>query len=72
MKQATHFTLQPAWRLMLADLGVDSSQVLRLANLPADLFSRHDVTIAPTQFFELWNAIEQVSGDALTLPLTIG
>lgn len=72
MKHATHFTLQPGWRLLLTDMGVDSAQVLRLANLPADLFLRPDITVAPAQFFELWHAIEQVSGDAHTLPLTIG
>lgn len=72
MKQATHFTLQPGWRLLLTDMGVDAAQVLRLANLPADLFARHDITIAPTQFFALWHAIEQASQDALALPLTIG
>lgn len=72
MKHATHFTLQPGWRLLLTDMGVDPAQVLRLANLPADLFLRPDVTVAPAQFFELWHAIEHVSGDAHTLPLTIG
>ncbi|AJC20558.1 AraC family transcriptional regulator [Pandoraea pulmonicola] len=71
-KQAAHFVVQPGWRLLLADIGVDSARVLRHADLPADLFSRQEATITPAQFFQLWRAIEQVAGDGMALPLKLG
>ncbi|MBK5438312.1 AraC family transcriptional regulator ligand-binding domain-containing protein [Pseudomonas sp. TH32] len=72
MKQGTNFVVQSGWRLLLADMGVDSARVLRHANLPADLFSRQEATITAAQFFELWQAIEQVGGDDMALPLKLG
>ncbi|MTW12739.1 helix-turn-helix domain-containing protein [Pseudoduganella eburnea] len=74
MKYPTHFTVHPGWRLVLADMGIDPAHVLRLAELPADLFARQDATISPPQYFKLWRAVEQVSGDgdALPLPIRIG
>lgn len=72
MKQATHFVVQPGWRLLLADVGLDSARVLRHASLPADLFSRQDAAITAAQLFELWLAIEQVGGHEMCLPLKLG
>lgn len=71
MKQATHFTVQPGWKLMLSDMGIDSERVLTLAGLPADLFSRRDASITPRQYFQLWQAFED-SVDIASLPLLIG
>lgn len=72
MKYPTHFVVHPGWKLVLADMGVDPAHVLRLAELPADLFARQEATISPAQYFKLWRALEQAAGDAVALPLRIG
>lgn len=72
MKYPTRFAVQAGWRLILADLGIDASRVLRLADMPADLFSRNEATISAAEYFQLWSAIEQVVGDDWELPLRIG
>jgi AraC-like DNA-binding protein len=60
---AGKFTLSPSTGAMLADLGVPAGPVLRLAGLPEDLFLDPQVTLAPEQFYRLWSALEEVSGD---------
>lgn len=74
MKYPTHFAVHPGWKLVLADMGIDPAHVLRLAELPADLFARQEATISPQQYFRLWGALEQAAGDgvATPLPLRIG
>ncbi|QWP75906.1 AraC family transcriptional regulator ligand-binding domain-containing protein [Lysobacter sp. K5869] len=72
MKQATHFAVQPGWRLLLSDMEVDLGRVLRQADLPADLFARQDATITPAQFFQFWQAIEQAAGGDAALPIKVG
>ncbi|SCK22312.1 AraC family transcriptional regulator [Vogesella sp. LIG4] len=71
MKRATHFSLHPGWRLLLSDMGLHPEHVLRLAGLPADLFTRQEASISAAQYFGLWQALEQAT-DVLTLPLKIG
>ncbi|GBG13104.1 AraC family transcriptional regulator [Novimethylophilus kurashikiensis] len=67
----TQFTVQPGWRLLICDIGVNPDDVLRLAGLPSDLFSRKDATVSTAQYFQLWHALEQVDGTQM-LPLKIG
>lgn len=71
MKQATRFGVQPAWKVLLRDLGVDPAAALRLAGLPADLFARKEASLTPTEYFRLWHGLEQAAG-ADNLPLRIG
>ncbi|MFZ6641989.1 AraC family transcriptional regulator ligand-binding domain-containing protein [Undibacterium sp. TC4M20W] len=71
MKRATHFSVQPGWRLLLSDMGLNPDHLLRLAQLPADLFTRKDGTITAAQYFGLWQAIETSAGVA-SLPLLVG
>ncbi|MBC3916733.1 AraC family transcriptional regulator ligand-binding domain-containing protein [Undibacterium sp. CY18W] len=71
MKRATHFSVQPGWRLLLSDMGLNPDHLLRLANLPADLFSRKEASITAAQYFGLWQAIETSAGIA-SLPLKVG
>ncbi len=71
MKQATRFSVQPAWKVLLTDLGINPALVLQLAGLPADLFARKDASLSPADYFRLWHGLEQAVGtDAL--PLKIG
>jgi len=71
MKRATHFYVQPGWRLLLCDMGLNPDHLLRLAGLPEDLFSRKDASISVQQYFGLWQAIEVSAGTA-ALPLLVG
>lgn len=71
MKYPTHFAVHPGWKLVLADMGIDPAHVLRLAELPADLFARQEATIAPLQYYKLWWAVEQAAGTATALPLPL-
>lgn len=71
MKRVSHFSIQPAWRLIMRDLGIHPEDVLRLAGLPLDLFSRKDAVIDARQYFQLWDALELADGSE-TLPLRIG
>ncbi len=71
MKRATHFFVQPGWRLLLVDMGLHPENLLRRAELPADLFSRKDACLTPEQYFRFWAAIEATAG-ATALPLMVG
>ena len=71
MKYATHFFVQPGWKLLIADIGLNPAEVLRRAGLPGDLFSRKDASVTPGQYFDLWCALEEAGG-AEELPLALG
>lgn len=71
MKQARHFTVHPGWKLIIADLGISAADLLALAELPADLFSRRDATLSPAEYFRLFLGLEQLVGEA-HLPLRLG
>ena len=65
------FTVSQGWRLMLRDLGIQAASILRRAALPGDLFAREKPTLTTEEYFRLWRAFEDESGDS-TLPLRIG
>ncbi len=58
---ASRFTVDPATRLMLRDLGISQRAVLRRAGLPADLFAHETVGLRPEEYYRLWSAIEAES-----------
>jgi AraC-like DNA-binding protein len=65
------YTIDQSWRLILADLGVCAADVLRRADLPADLFGRGRTTLSQAEYFRLWRGLEEEAADP-TLPLRIG
>lgn len=71
MKQATRFSVQMGWKLLILDMGYNPADVLTFARLPGDLFSRADATLSPAEYFNLWHGLERVSG-ADELPLKLG
>ena len=71
MKQASEFAVQPSWRLLLCDMGLNPDHLLRSAQLPADLFSRSGGSVTAAQYFRLWQAMEDSAG-AESLPLLLG
>ena len=63
MADVQRFPVAPSWRLTLNDLGISAENVLRRANLPADLFGRERSSLTPEQYFALWQAAEEESGN---------
>lgn len=53
--------MQPGWRLLIQDLGLNPGVVLRRAQLPGDLLTRAGATLDSAQYFALWRAIEAES-----------
>ena len=58
-------------RKFYSDMGISPAHVLALAELPADLFSRKDARLTPSEYFRLWHGLEQAAG-AEELPLKTG
>jgi AraC-like DNA-binding protein len=71
VKQATRFCVQPGWKVLITDIGINPALVLKLSGLPADLFARKDARMTPTEYFRLWSGLEQAAGTEV-LPLKIG
>ncbi|UZP68125.1 AraC family transcriptional regulator [Desulfovibrio mangrovi] len=71
MKQATRFTVDSSWKMLLADLGIGETALLRLAGLPVDLFSRQGATLEVDDYFSFWRGLEQFAGEK-ELALLIG
>lgn len=71
MKQAKNFAVHAGWKVIIADLGVTPGDLLALAQLPADLFSRKDSVLSPPEYFRLFESLEQLVGES-HLPLRLG
>ncbi len=65
MTRPLGFPVEPAWRLLLKDLGVDERVVLRQAGLPEDLLSRTEAVMRTDEYFRLWESIEAEVDDPL-------
>jgi len=63
--RSRQFPLEPGWRVLIVDLGIDPREVLRRAELPEDLLTREDVMLDPERYFRFWRALEAASGDPL-------
>lgn len=70
MKNAHRFNVEPGWRLLMLDMGLQPGDALRLAGLPADLFARRGASLSAQQYFALWQALQQLAGER-ELPLMI-
>ncbi|MBL4705086.1 MAG: AraC family transcriptional regulator ligand-binding domain-containing protein [Flavobacteriales bacterium] len=42
---------------------MDTAAILRCAKLPVDLFSLEDASLSPAEYFQFWEALEQVAGE---------
>ncbi|GAD02829.1 AraC family transcriptional regulator [Agarivorans albus] len=63
MKPASKFPLHQGWQVMLTDFGISPSELLRIAKLPADLFSREGAMLTSSEYFRFWNSLDQLVGD---------
>lgn len=71
MKQATRFSVQPGWKVLMSDIGINPADVLTLAGLPGDLFSQENAYLSREEFFAFWECMDQVASD-FELALQIG
>ena len=63
MKRASKFAVSPGWQLLLRDMQLDPVVVLKLAQLPVDLFSRPNAWLTPSEYFRLFEAVGQITQD---------
>ena len=71
MKQATRFSVQPGWRVLLCDMGINPADALTLAGLPADLFSQKNASLSVSDYFSFWGGVKEAATEC-ELPLRIG
>lgn len=64
MKNGHSFYLDVGWQVLLKDLSIQASHVLRRARLPEDLFLREKQELTTEQYFRFWNALETEAGNA--------
>lgn len=64
------YSLDMAWPALLKQLGIQTANVLRRAELPDDLFARSAARLETAAYFRFWSALEAETGDQL-LPLRI-
>ena len=57
------FPIMSGWRILLKDLGINLANVLRRAGLPDNLFAREDALLSTEEYFGMWRALEEESGD---------
>jgi AraC-like DNA-binding protein len=69
VKQATRFSVQPGWKVLITDLGVNPALVLKLAGLPADLFARKDASLCSADLNTALGRLSQFK--KLVGPLTL-
>ncbi len=65
------FTVNPGWRVLMGDLGINVTNILRRAGLPDDLFNRENAILSTDEYFRMWKGIEEESNDPL-IPLNMG
>ncbi|MBI1297604.1 helix-turn-helix domain-containing protein [bacterium] len=65
------FALDIRWPLVLKDLGILPQDLLRLAHLPLDLFSRESPTLTTAEYYRFWEGIDEILASS-TAALRIG
>jgi len=64
--------IPPAFWRSVERAGISSAALLRQARLPAVLHVSEDAWVSTAQYFELWQALEELSGDpAIGLTITV-
>jgi AraC-like DNA-binding protein len=71
MANSKPYAVSPGWKVLLEDAGLSATNVLRRAELPADLFARESAALSTEEYFRLWRGMDEESGDS-KLPLRIG
>lgn len=71
MANTRPYAVSPGWRVLLQDAGLNAANVLRRAELPADLFARDRTQLTTDEYFRLCRGMQEESGDP-RLPLQLG
>jgi AraC-like DNA-binding protein len=72
MKRADKFIIPNNWKVLFNDLGINLPASLRYAKLPPGLFDQERIQLSPSQYFQLWQGIEDASlAQGIDLPLTL-
>lgn len=71
MDTVNYWRVNPGWRLLLIDLGLDPLKVLDQGNLPPNLFTRKNALLSTSQYYRLWHGLQQTCADP-ALALRIG
>lgn len=71
MTNSNGFAVNPGWRVLLRDVGINITNVLRRAGLPDDLFSRENAMLKTDEYFRFWKGIGEEANDPL-FPLHAG
>ena len=61
MKHSSRFSVHPGWKVLMADIGINSADVLTLAGLPPDLFSQRDASLSVNDYFNFWDSLEKIA-----------
>ena len=69
--RARKFKLNARWRLLLSDLNLDITYLLKVAGLPQEIFTSNVETLEPLEFYKLWGAIEKLAKENCT-PILLG
>ncbi|VBB16701.1 AraC family transcriptional regulator [Burkholderia stabilis] len=56
------FAISPGWQIVIVDLGLRVDEVLRRAQLPADLFTRPRSGLTTREYFRMWLTLEEMVG----------
>jgi AraC-like DNA-binding protein len=54
------FAISPGWQVVMLDLGLRVDELLRRAQLPADLFTRPESGLSTREYFRMWRALEEM------------
>lgn len=65
MIQPIRFVVEPAWKLVLKDLGVDSSEIIQRAKLPVNLFVKENASLSVEEYFRFWEALASTASTPL-------
>ena len=65
MTNSNGFAVNPGWRVLLKDVGINVTNILRRAGLPDDLFSRENTMLSTDEYFRFWKGIEEEADDPL-------
>lgn len=64
------FKIDPAWAVLLRELGLKPRAILRRSGLPEDLLFRKGASLSAEDYFRLWDGLEAEASDPL-LPLEL-
>jgi Arabinose-binding domain of AraC transcription regulator, N-term len=59
------YTLDMSWPALRKEIGIRTTNVLRRAELPDDLFARPAARLETTAYFRFWEALRAEAGDDL-------